>query len=99
MTPITEATEILTLPSDDGGDVFVIVRHLGEERVYATCPYQHYADDVAAGLRALAGLAQPNSCDCGRAVLGDFFSELRRGGAVHRRSPLKCETLFVTHDV
>lgn len=59
MISITDATEIFALDSLSGTatpEWFVIVRHLGEERIYATCSYKGYADDVVRGLRALAKL-------------------------------------------
>lgn len=54
---ITEATEIFVLNSLSGTatpEWFVIVRHPGEERIYATCSYKGYADDVVRGLLAIA---------------------------------------------
>jgi hypothetical protein len=59
MTSITDATEIFAIAANSGAATdswFVIVRHLGEERIYATCSYQQYADDVVRGLRSLAKL-------------------------------------------
>jgi len=57
---ISDATSIFVVQAElqNGSpqNWLIVVESLGEQRIYASCPYPQYATDVVYGLRLLAGL-------------------------------------------